>query len=46
MAVSGDKMSLLRIHDIDLYIKGKTFTNQVTVISKLNNKAINIDFTN
>jgi hypothetical protein len=30
---------------MDFYIKGKTFTNQVTVISKLNNKAINIDFT-
>jgi len=43
-AESGDKMKLLAIFEIDLQIKGKTFTPHINVIDQLTDNIIGIDF--
>jgi hypothetical protein len=44
VAASGDKMSSLRVFEVNLWIKGKKFTHQVNVMTELNKNIISIDF--
>jgi hypothetical protein len=44
VAASGDKMSSCGIFEVDLFIKGKKFTDPVNVIQELNENIIGIDF--
>jgi uncharacterized protein (DUF1919 family) len=37
-------MNSLGIYEIDLQMKGKTFTHQINVIGQLNDNIIGIDF--
>ncbi len=43
-AASGNKMKSLGIFEIDLQIKGKTFTHHINVIDQLTDNIIGIDF--
>jgi hypothetical protein len=44
VAASGDKMSSYGVFEVDLFIKGKKFTQPVNVIEELNENIIGIDF--
>ncbi len=43
VAASGDKMSSYGVFNVDLFIKGRKFTNPVNVIEELNKNIIGID---
>jgi hypothetical protein len=43
-AASGNKMKSLGIFEIDLQIKGKTFTHHINVINQLTDNIIGIEF--
>ena len=43
-AASGNKMNSLGIYEIDLQIKGKTFSHHINVINQLTDNIIGIDF--
>jgi hypothetical protein len=44
VAASGYKMSSYGVFEVDLFIKGKTFTHPVNVMKELNENIIGIDF--
>jgi hypothetical protein len=44
VAASGDKMSSHGVFEVDLFIKGKKFTDPVIMIEELNENIIGIDF--
>jgi hypothetical protein len=44
IAASGDKKSSYGVFEVDLFIKGKRFTNPVNVIQELNENIIGINF--